>query len=292
MSAASSSASRSMCEMRSLMVSKVGAGAVAALRRSASISPCIAESWLARSADRATGGSRSGRAMRKSASSRSIVSATWCRSNPRRTTSNECWASCIGIMSRCASLMRSSSQTSPERRAWLRRWPRARSVGTTRPGTVRRSDAAEAVDLGLVAGAFVGVADAEAFGGGQAEHADLALVQVAVHVVGGLADLGHRIHPGQGGGDQAAVDQPVGLPGLPVVGEVAADDPFEVHPQVAVVVLVLIPRRGGAGVQDPAAFGPVHAGAEVLPAGVLEDDVGILPAGQRPDLLAQPLPLL
>ena len=33
-------------------------------------------------------------------------------------------------------------------------------------------------------------------------------------------------------------DQPVGLPRLAVVGEVGADDPLEVHPEVAVVVLV------------------------------------------------------
>ena len=44
-----------MCWMRSLMFSKVGAEALAALRRSDSISPCIADSWLARSADRADG---------------------------------------------------------------------------------------------------------------------------------------------------------------------------------------------------------------------------------------------
>ena len=87
---ASSSASCSMCWMRSLMFSNVGAEAVAALRRSDSISPCIADSCPARSAVRATAASRSARAMRKSASSRSMVSATWLRSYPRSTTSNEC----------------------------------------------------------------------------------------------------------------------------------------------------------------------------------------------------------
>ena len=34
-----------------------------------------------------------------------------------------------------------------------------------------------------------GVVDAEALLGGEAEHADLALVQVVVHLVGGLADV-------------------------------------------------------------------------------------------------------
>jgi len=37
--------------------------------------------------------------------------------------------------------------------------------------------------------AFLGVADAEAFCGGEGEHADLALVGVVVHVAGGLADV-------------------------------------------------------------------------------------------------------
>ena len=65
-----------MCWMRSLMFSNVGAEAVAALRRSDSISPCSADSWPAMSDDRATAASRSASAIRKSASSRSIVSAT------------------------------------------------------------------------------------------------------------------------------------------------------------------------------------------------------------------------
>ena len=69
-----------MCWMRSLMFSNVGALAVAALRRSDSISACIADSWLAMSDERPTAASRSAIAIRKSASSRSIVSATWLRS--------------------------------------------------------------------------------------------------------------------------------------------------------------------------------------------------------------------
>src|SRR5688500_10306920 len=96
------------------------------------------------------------------------------------------------------------------------------------PAVVTGSLAPEAVDGGEVLCAFVGVADAEAFGGGEGEHADLALVAVAVHVVGGLADLVEGVDLGQGGVDEAAVDEPVGLPGLAVVGEVGADDPFEV----------------------------------------------------------------
>jgi hypothetical protein len=79
-SAASSSASRSMCWMRSLMFSKVVGPEDAALRRSESISPCSAESWPARSDERLIAASRSARATWMSASRRSIVSATWCRS--------------------------------------------------------------------------------------------------------------------------------------------------------------------------------------------------------------------
>src|SRR3954471_6477551 len=98
-----------------------------------------------------------------------------------------------------------------------------------RPAATRfraRSSTAEAVDLLLEAGPLLPVADAEAFGRGEGEDADLALVGVAVQVVGGLADVVHGVGVGQGGVDQAAVDEPVGLPGLLVVGEVRADDPF------------------------------------------------------------------
>ena len=127
---------------------------------------------------------------------------------------------------------------------------------------------------------------------GQAQHADLALVQVAVHVVRGLAGLVQRVDHRQGRVDHALGDQPVGLPGLAVVGEVRADDPLEGHPQVAVVVLVHVARRGSAGDDRAAALGHVDRGAEGLAARVLEDDVHVLAAGQLPDPGAEPLPLL
>src|SRR4051794_880839 len=95
---------------------------------------------------------------------------------------------------------------------------RERASGGGRRGP--SSDVAEAVDRGQVLLALGRVLDAEAFGGGEGEDADLALVQVAVHVAGGLPDLLHRVGLGQGGVDQAAVDEPVGLPRLLVVGEV------------------------------------------------------------------------
>ncbi len=42
----------------------------------------------------------------------------------------------------------------------------------------------------------------------------------------------------------------------------------------------------------PPLAGDVDRGAEGLPAGVLEDDVGVVAAGQLADQLAEPLPLL
>src|SRR6266545_2751330 len=92
--------------------------------------------------------------------------------------------------------------------------------------------------------------------------------------------------------DTALGDQPVRLPGFAVVGEVRTDDPFQVHPEVAVVVLVHETRGGCAGHDGAAALGDVHAGAERLPAGVFEDDVRVVAAGELPDLRAEPLPLL
>src|SRR3954453_13594962 len=215
-------------------------------------------------------------------------------------------------MSRCGSLMRAFSQTSsgllgvasaaaarfpapcqePRPVTCWSGLPAGSRAELARRGQGVGSDAAEAVDLGLEAGALVPVADAEALFGGEGEHADLALVGVAVHVAGGLADLLHRVDLGQRRVDQAAVDEPVGLPRLLVVGEVAADDPLEVHPQVAVVVGVHVAAGRGAGDDRAALLGDVDAGAEGLPAGVFEDDVDVVAAGQLADLLAEPLPLL
>ncbi len=62
---------------------------------------------------------------------------------------------------------------------------------------------------------------------------------------------------------------------------------FEVHPQVAVVVLVHVAAGGGAGGDRAALAGDVDRGAEGLAAGVLEDDVDVLAAGELADLGAQ-----
>src|SRR4051812_45502364 len=84
--------------------------------------------------------------------------------------------------------------------------------------------------------AELGVVDAEALLGGQAQDTDLALVQVVVDLVGGLARLGEGVDGRQDGLDGPVGDQPVGLPRLLVVGEVGGDDPLQLHPEVAVVV--------------------------------------------------------
>ncbi len=135
------------------------------------------------------------------------------------------------------------------------------------------------------------VADAEPLAGREPQHADLAAVRVAVHGVGGQAGLGEREDPRQRGVDHASADEPVGLPGFAVVGEVRPDDALEVHPQVAVVEPVLVAGGGGAGDDGAAAPGHVHARAEGLPARVLEDDVGVVPTGQLADVTAEAPPL-
>ncbi len=111
-------------------------------------------------------------------------------------------------------------------------------------------------------------------------------------VVGGLPGLGQWVHPGEGRMDQTLGDQSVGLPRLAVVREVRSDHALEVHPQIAVVIGVQEAAGGGAGHDRPAAPGDVDGGAEGLPPGMLEDDVGVLAAGEFPDLLAEALPFL
>src|SRR5699024_562763 len=142
------------------------------------------------------------------------------------------------------------------------------------------SDAPEAVDLVDVLLAHLGVEDAQSFPGGQAEDAALALVEVLVDVKGGMANLVEGVRPGTGRVDRTLGDEAVGLPRLAVVGEVAGDDPLEVHPQVAVVVLVHVARGRRAGGDGAALAGDEHGGPEGLAARVLEDDVDVLAAGE------------
>ena len=77
---------------------------------------------------------------------------------------------------------------------------------------------------------------------------------------------------------------------LAVVRKVAAHDPLETHPEVPVVVFVHVAARGGAGGDGAALASDVDAGAEGLAPGMLEDDVGVIAAGELADSLAEPLP--
>src|SRR4026209_2672351 len=122
-------------------------------------------------------------------------------------------------------------------------------------------DAPEPVDRVEVPASLLVVAHAAPLLGRQAEHPDLALVGVGVYVERGLADVLERVAPRQGRVDHALVDQPVGLPRLAVVREVRADDPLEVHPQVAVVVLVHEAAGRGAGHDRAALARGINPGA-------------------------------
>src|SRR5581483_9756565 len=134
------------------------------------------------------------------------------------------------------------------------------------------------------------IGDAQALLRRQAQDADLPLVQIVVDLQRRLARLLQRVDGREDGLDLAVADQPVGLPGLPVVGEVAALDGLQAHPQVPVVVLDHVARRGGAGDDRAAPPGHEHRGAHRVAAGVLEDDVGVA-AGQLPEALSEPAPL-
>src|SRR4051794_37310379 len=103
----------------------------------------------------------------------------------------------------------------------------------------RPSDVPEAVDRVQVRRAELlrRRLDAQALLRCETQHADLALVQVLVDVVRRLPGLLERVRLGQRRVDLALGDEAVGLPRLLVVGEVGRDDPLEVHPEVAVVVL-------------------------------------------------------
>ncbi len=107
-------------------------------------------------------------------------------------------------------------------------------------------------------GPQLGVVDAEPLLGGQAQHADLPLVGLWWTGVGRLAHLLQRVQRREDGLDLAQGDQPVGLPRLLVVGEVARLDPLELHPEVAVVVLDHVAAGGRAGDDRAAPLGHEH----------------------------------
>src|ERR1044071_5261966 len=79
------------------------------------------------------------------------------------------------------------------------------------------SDAAETVDGRKMLLPQLGIPHAQALFRCEAQHADLALVCVLVHVVRGLSSLLQCVHTGQCRVGLSLGDQPVGLPRLPVV---------------------------------------------------------------------------
>src|SRR5512134_4150995 len=110
---------------------------------------------------------------------------------------------CPAIHGKPDRLLGHISQTDRRTRA------RAEYDGRTETGAVGYgSDAPEAVDRVDVLAPHLGIAHAQALLGSQAEHTDLALVQVLVDVVGGLADLVHAVALGQGRVDLALGDEP------------------------------------------------------------------------------------
>src|SRR3712207_5333321 len=101
------------------------------------------------------------------------------------------------------------------------------------------------------------VTDPETFTRRQAEYPDFALMEIAMDVECRLRGGLERICLREGRMDQAAGDQIVRRPRLGVIREVGADDALEVHPEVAVVVAVLVARGGRAGHDRAAAPGDV-----------------------------------
>src|SRR5262249_10559991 len=82
-------------------------------------------------------------------------------------------------------------------------------------------------------------------------------------------------------------DQAIRLPGLAVVGEVGADDALLVHPQVAVVVLVIVTGGRGAGDNRSARPRDEDARGKGFVTGVFIDDIGIFTSSEIADLLAK-----
>ena len=83
-------------------------------------------------------------------------------------------------------------------------------------------------------------------------------MHVVVHLVGGLTGLLEREHLAHHRMDHPLADEPVGLPRLLVVGEVAADEPLQPHPEVAVVELEHEATGGRARDHRATALGHVH----------------------------------
>src|SRR2546430_11327724 len=134
------------------------------------------------------------------------------------------------------------------------------------------------------------VRDAEAFLGSEAQHADLPLDEIPVHLRSRLARLVEWVHGRQRRMDLSLAHEPVGVPRLAVVREVAALERLEHHPEVPVVVLDRVSRGCRARDDHPSPLAHEHGRAHRLAPRVLEHDVGV-GARELADLLAEAAPL-
>ena len=111
-----------------------------------------------------------------------------------------------------------------------------------------------------------------------------------MHLQRGFAGLVEREHLRHRRMDARVAHETIRLPRLAVVREVATLQRLQVHPEVAVVVLDLEPRRGRARDDHAAALGDEHRRAHRRAARVFEHDVDVAP-DEAADLLAEPQPL-
>src|SRR5258708_2917905 len=134
--------------------------------------------------------------------------------------------------------------------------------------------AAEQGDLRQQLLAHLGVRDAKTLFGRKSEYPEFSFVQVVVDLVGRVTGLLQHEDARERRLDPALADQSVRLPGLAVIGEVAALQRLEIHPEVPVVVLDRVSRGRGARDDEAAPLGDEHRRAHGLSTRVLEDDVG------------------
>src|SRR4029450_46720 len=134
------------------------------------------------------------------------------------------------------------------------------------------------------------VRDAEPLLRSQAQHTRLPLAAFPVHLRRRLTRLVERVYDRQRRVDLALPHEPVGVPCLAVVREVAALEGLEHHPEVPVVVFDRVPGRRRARDDHPAPLADEHRGAHRLTARGLEPDGGIS-ARELTDLLAEAAPL-
>src|SRR5207253_5952817 len=105
-----------------------------------------------------------------------------------------------------------------------------------KPLGARSGVAAEQRDLIQVARPGLLVGDAQATFGSKTQHADLALREVAMHLVGGLTGLLERVNLRKRRMHARFAHHPVRFPRLAIVREMTTLERLEVHPEVAVVV--------------------------------------------------------